>query len=340
MAKAPTQTQTRPNAQTQQAQQPPWPQDKKAQPLATTAPPNGQHEREVEYTPLGENQKIKLTISMVKTLLCTPTKSGHLPPDAEVIKFMMICRQRALNPWVGDAYLLGYETQRWGDKWSIVVAIQALLKRAEINAAFDGIESGVVVVTSEGEIKERAGDLYLDGETLVGGWARVYRKDRKIPFYQRLKLATYVRNTPIWDSDPGGMICKDAEAAALRQAFPSDVGSLYLEGELSAMLTDEAPVTTERKPMSAAAQLKERMAGAYQETQAETVVGKAPPKPPEGGQTRQEAPGEHDQTGGDEGPPDAEATPEGDPAAQGGPESAPEGDDVAPDGHDGPGVQF
>src|SRR5688572_2077574 len=106
---------------------------------------------------------------------------------------MMICRQRALNPWVGDAYLLGYETRNYGDKWSIVVAIQALLKRAEINAQFDGIESGVVVVTTGGEIIERAGDLFYDGEDLVGGWAKVYRKDRSRPFYQRLRLSTYRR---------------------------------------------------------------------------------------------------------------------------------------------------
>lgn len=296
----PTQTATR-----QQPQQP-W-QEKPNQPLAAQ-PDNGQQksaDREVEYTPLGESQKIKLTVNMVRTLLCNPTKNGHMPPDSEVIKFMMICRQRALNPWVGDAYLLGYETQQHGDKWSIVVAIQALLKRAEINSHFVGIESGVVVLYGD-QVIERQGDLTFDGEELVGGWAKVYRDDRKTIFYQRLKLSTYRRRTAIWDSDPAGMICKDAEAAALRQAFPSDVGSLYLEGEMMALLEGAgADQPADRKPASAASQLKERLGATggphYQPSASETVVGKAPEKPPEGNQTRQEAPGEHDQTAGTEG---------------------------------------
>jgi phage recombination protein Bet len=343
MAKQQTQTATRQAPPQQQGQQqPPWPDQKPAQPIATTngAPQAG--EREVEYTPLGESQKIKLTINMVRTLLCTPTKSGHLPPDNEVIKFMMICRQRALNPWVGDAYLLGYETQRWGDKWSIVVAIQALLKRAEINQHFDGIESGVVVENANHEITERQGDLVYDGETLIGGWAKVYRKDRGRPFYQRLKLGTYSRNTPIWDSDPAGMICKDAEAAALRQAFPSEVGSLYLEGELLAMMGSDDPArggnsetAAPAKPASAKDQLQSRLS---------TVVGKAPAKPPEGTQTRQEAPGEHDQTqGGQEGDEPVQGQPVatgGDEGAFGGQDHHGDSEDSVPAGHDGPGVQF
>ena len=338
MAKQAQPTQTRP-PQAQQAAQQPWPEQKPAQPVATTNGATQKEEREVEYTPLGESQKIKLTINMVRTLLCTPTKSGHLPPDNEVIKFMMICRQRALNPWVGDAYLLGYETKNWGDKWSIVVAIQALLKRAEINAAFDGIESGVVVVREDGEIIERQGDLYLRGEELVGGWAKVYRKDRGRPFYQRLKLGTYIRETQIWKSDPAGMICKDAEAASLRQAFPSEVGSLYLEGELAAMIGEEtARLPVPEKPASAKDQLKSRLSGTYHDTaQQATSVGKAPEKPAEGSQTRQEAPGEHDQTGGSQGKTAEEGPPESLPEAQGSQEGQDEG---VPAGHDGPGVQF
>src|SRR3990167_6984236 len=97
-----------------------------------------------DYTPLGEGQPIKLSTAMVRRYLCVPTKSGKMPDDGDVIKFMMMCRQRALNPFTGDAYLLGYDTE-YGPKFSIVVAIQAFFKRAEINKAFEGIESGVVI---------------------------------------------------------------------------------------------------------------------------------------------------------------------------------------------------
>jgi phage recombination protein Bet len=330
MAKAPTQTQTqqRPNTQAQQ----PW-QERSAQPVSTQHnAPNGKaqsaEEKTIEYIPLGETVSIKLTIDMVRRFLCVPTKLGKLPDDAEVVKYMMVCRQRKLNPWVGDCYLLGYDTTNKGPKFSIVVAVQALFKRAEIAKEFDGIESGVVVLNGD-EVVERQGDLVLRGEELVGGWAMVYRKDRSKPFYQRLSLRTYSKGTPQWDSDPAGMVVKCAESGALRQAFPSDIGGLYLEQELHDMAATEAP-----KPAAAAstsAQLKERLAGQ------ERVVGKAPAG--DATQARQEAPGEHDQTGGSEGPPDATDGPQPPDEAQGGPE-VPAEDEGMPEGHDGKGVQF
>jgi phage recombination protein Bet len=335
MAKAPTQTQTQQRPSTQ-AQQPWQGQDRPAQPVSTqhSQPANGKtqsaEEKTIEYIPLGETVSIKLTIDMVRRFLCVPTRSGKLPDDAEVVKYMMVCRQRKLNPWVGDCYLLGYDTKNSGPKFSIVVAVQALFKRAEIAKEFDGIESGVVVLNGD-EVVERQGDLVLRGEELVGGWAMVYRKDRSKPFYQRLSLRTYSKGTPQWDSDPAGMVVKCAESGALRQAFPSDIGGLYLEQELH----DTATQPADAKPAAAAStasQLKERLAGQ------ERVVGKAPAG--DATQARQEAPGEHDQTGGEEGPPDAEDAQETPPVAQGSPESAQEGDDAVQDGHDGPGVQF
>ena len=334
MAKANPQTQTQQRPAAGPQAQAPWQgQDRPAQPVSTqhSQPANGKaqsaEEKTIEYIPLGETVSIKLTVEMVRRFLCVPTKLGKLPDDAEVVKYMMVCRQRKLNPWVGDCYLLGYDTNK-GPKFSIVVAVQALFKRAEIAKEFDGIESGVVVLNND-EVVERQGDLVLRGEELVGGWAMVYRKDRSKPFYQRLSLRTYSKGTPQWDSDPAGMVVKCAESGALRQAFPSDIGGLYLEQELHDATAAEAP-----KPAAAAstsAQLKERLAAQ------ERVVGKAPAG--DATQARQEAPGEHDQTGGDEGPQDATDGPQPPDEAQGGPESAQEGD-VAPDGHDGPGVQF
>jgi phage recombination protein Bet len=251
--------------------------------------------RLTEYTPLAESAPIKLSVSMVRQYLCVPTRQGHMPPDSEIIKFITMCKARALNPWAGDCYLLGYDTEKHGPKFSIVVAIQALFKRAEINDEFDGIESGIVVMR-DSEIIERAGDLKMPDETLLGGWARVHRKDRKFPFYQRLKLQTYKKNTPIWTSDPEGMISKCAESGALRQAFPSEVGGLYLHEELIDM--DKAIEEEKKKPdQSAAKALMDRMLPKPAE---ETVVGKAPVVQ-EAVQTRQDAPGEHDQDTAPEG---------------------------------------
>lgn len=219
--------------------------------------------RSVSYVPMAEKAEVFLTIGLVRQHLCVPTKTGAMPTDTDCIKYIMVCRQRGLNPWVGDCYLLGYDQNvkidnRWVTvpKFSMVVSIQALLKRAELartlegTTAFDGIESGVVVIRHDDngveELVEREGDLVLSHETLVGGWARVYRKDRTRQHYQKLKLETYQRETKIWKEDPAGMLCKCAEAAALRQAFPSDIGGLFLDEEIKAFAEQDAKL--ERKP--------------------------------------------------------------------------------------------
>ena len=201
--------------------------------------------RSVNYVPMAEKQEVTLTVALVKAHLCVPTRTGKLPGDSDCIKYIMMCRQRGLNPWVGDCYLLGYDTQD-GPKFSLITAIQALFKRAELartsegDPAFDGIESGVVVQDADAVI-ERAGDLVYDQEKLIGAWAKAWRKDRRVPFYQRLKLITYQKNTAIWKQDAAGMCSKCASAAALREAFPSDVGGLYLSSEIEAFAQAAGP---------------------------------------------------------------------------------------------------
>ena len=281
--------QTRTQTQTRQQPQAPF-QEKPAQPLANPQPPhtNGAEEKFTEYTPLGEEKSLKLSVNFVRATLCKPTKQGHWPEDAIVRQYIAVCAHRRLNPFVGDCWLLGYDSQKYGPQFSIVVAVQALFKRAEINKEFDGIESGVIVINGDGKIEERQGDLVVRGEELVGGWALVYRKDRSRPFYQRLALETYRKSTQQWDSDAPGMIVKCAESGALRQAFPSDIGGLYLEQELHEV--DKTPaLPAAATPASARAELATRLSQPR-------VVGNAPPPAQEGTQTRQEAQGEHDQT--------------------------------------------
>ena len=243
-----------------------------------------QDSKRTVYIPLGEQDEVTLNLPVIQRYFSNPTRSGAMPSEPDIRKFIMICKQRRLNPWAGDCFLLGYDTKH-GPKFSVIVAQQAILKRAEISPQFDGMESGIVVERN-GEIIERPGDLTMDGEKLLGGWAAVYRKDRGKAFYQRLKLQTYQRGTQQWDSDAAGMIVKCSESGALRQAFPSDVGGLYLEQEIRA--GEQAPEDTQPtpKPQSAAAQLNARL-GQPKEPVKEAVVGTAAPtesqeSPPEG----------------------------------------------------------
>jgi phage recombination protein Bet len=185
----------------------------------------------VEIIPFGTNDRIKLSAAIVRTFIAQPTRTGKMPDDKQCIRFIMLCKARHLNPFEGDAYMLGYDTQT-GPQFSLITAHQVFLKRAEASKGFDGMESGVIVQGKEGGILEREGDLTYDGEKLIGGWAKVYRKDRKIPFYRRLKLSVFNTSRSRWEKDPAGMIVKCAEADSLRTAFPTHLGGLYVEEEL------------------------------------------------------------------------------------------------------------
>src|SRR6266478_1831753 len=144
----------------------------------------------IEIIPFGTDERIKLNVAIVQKMVAVRTRTGKLPDTDQCIKFIMLCQARHLNPFEGDAFMLGYDTQS-GPQFSLITAHQVFLKRAEASKGFNGMESGVIVKTSEDGIVEREGDLTYDEEKLLGGWAKVYRKDREKPFYRRLKLATF-----------------------------------------------------------------------------------------------------------------------------------------------------
>jgi hypothetical protein len=102
-------------------------------------------ERAVEFIPFGSKDAIKLTAAMVRSFIANPTKSGALPDDRQCIRFVMLCKAKRLNPFEGDAFLIGYDNERDGPQFSLITAHQAFLKRAEANDEYDGMKSGVIV---------------------------------------------------------------------------------------------------------------------------------------------------------------------------------------------------
>ena len=111
-----------------------------------------------------------------QNLVAVKTRTGVTCSDNEAIKFMMMCQARRLNPFEGDAYLIGYDG-RDGATFSLITAHQAFLKRAELNPEYDGMQSGVIINTEDGQIKEHEGDFYMTGETVIGGWAKVFLQE-------------------------------------------------------------------------------------------------------------------------------------------------------------------
>lgn len=188
--------------------------------------------KEWEFVPFMQKEPIRLSISIIRQFIAVPTRQGFLPSDSDIVKFIMLCKAGALNPFERDAFLIGYDTKD-GPQFNLITAHQAFLKRAEVHPEFDGMDSGVIVIDEDKQIAKREGVFTLDTDKVVGGWATIYFKKRGHPCHKTVKLGTYNTGRSRWEKDPAGMIVKVAEAAALRSSFPSTFGGMYLEGEFN-----------------------------------------------------------------------------------------------------------
>jgi phage recombination protein Bet len=170
----------------------------------------------------------KLTIENIRKLICP------LASDVEIQLFIELCLARELNPFVGEVYLIKYSKN---DPAQIVVGKDAFMIRADKQKDFEGIEAGVIVEQTNGEIERRPGSLLLEGEKLLGGYARVYRKGRR-SYYDEVTYKEYEGKTKSgavkknWAKMPATMIRKVAVVHALREAFPSVFSGLYDKSEM------------------------------------------------------------------------------------------------------------
>lgn len=204
-------------------------------------------EKEIEYIPFGSDGPIKLSVALVMKYLCEPTKSGRVCSPRDAMKFLMLCQAKGLNPWEGDAFLVGYDTMVNNvvvPKYSLITAHQSLLKRAEVHPEFDGMKSGLILLVNEdtGETVDREGDFHLESEVVIGAWATVFFKTRKYPTHRRLRRSRFDKGFAQWKEDPAGMTVKCCEADSLRSSFPSKIGGLYLREEMDFPINVEAHV--------------------------------------------------------------------------------------------------
>lgn len=156
--------------------------------------------------------------------------------DAECKIFLETCKQYHLNPFTKEAYLIHYDNKNEDTASTIVLGKNCYMQMAERNPNFDGFEAGVIVLTADGQLLNREGSIVYDGnggETLLGGWAKVYRKDRTRASYEEVKLTEYDTGKSLWNGKKATMIRKVALVHALREAFPSTFGALYDESEVS-----------------------------------------------------------------------------------------------------------
>ncbi len=201
-------------------------QAKNNQQIATT----GQKERGyVTYQVAG--QDVTLSYQIVRDFL---TKGNGNVSDQDLTQFISICKYNQLNPFLNEAYLVKYGQS----PAQMIVSKEALMKRAEANEQYSGIKGGIIVQTEKGEIVERTGTFHLKNEKLVGGWAKVYRKDRDFPAEATVAFYEYDKGQSTWKEKPGTMISKVAKVQALREAFPAQLGAMYTAEEQSVPVED------------------------------------------------------------------------------------------------------
>ncbi len=180
--------------------------------------------------------KIKLTPKIVTEYL-TGGNNITLP---EFKMFSELCKARGLNPFLKEAYIIKYGNS----PAQIVVGKDAILKRAVLHPQFDGREQGVIVLTEDGATIERKGSFYLQSETLVGGWAKVYRKNWTHPVYITVSFdeaAQTKRDGQLnsqWATKGSTMIEKVALVRALREAFVEDASGMYDADEMGVKLPE------------------------------------------------------------------------------------------------------
>lgn len=151
--------------------------------------------------------------------------------------FMKLCKARNLNPFVKDAYLIKYTDN---DPATVVVAKDAIEKRAIQNPKYDGKQVGIYILDKETKkLEKRDGAIYIkEKEDLVGAWCTVYRKDWTHPITKEVNFDEYIQKkqdgTPNtnWENRPVTMITKVAIVQALREAFIEELSGMYEAEEM------------------------------------------------------------------------------------------------------------
>jgi phage recombination protein Bet len=180
--------------------------------------------------------------------------------DTEAWAFCGFCRFSGLNPFLRECYLTRPQE---GGPATVIVAYTSFMKRAERHPQAKGWTAGIVIAPTEvvdtatGELKPPVpiqgeqvdgvyppfiavqGTLKPRGYDLVGGWCKVWRKDREQPIVSVLPFDEYVRRRrdgqvmKMWGEKPGTMIRKTAIGACHRESFPDELAGFYLEEEFA-----------------------------------------------------------------------------------------------------------
>ncbi|WP_418389784.1 phage recombination protein Bet [Adlercreutzia sp.] len=184
-------------------------------------------------------QDITVTEQDVRDLMAANGNAMDNVTSQEVKTFLRLCQSQRLNPFIRDAYIVKYGNQ----PATVIAGKDAFVKRATRNKKYRGHEAGITVIGTDKKMHRREGSMLLTGETLVGGWAKVYLDGYECPIFEEVALSEYYAPDKYgkngWSKMPATMIRKVALCHALREAFPEDLGGLYGAEEMDQARREE-----------------------------------------------------------------------------------------------------
>jgi len=168
-------------------------------------------------------EAVELTIDIVKKYI------NEKVTDEEAFKFIQLCKARQLNPFLGQVHLIKKE---FTGTAKMVVGKDGFAERAARHQQYDGFEAGIIIQKKDKIAHDVPGAFHDDDDKLVGGWAKVYRKDQKHHTEARVSMNEYNTGMASWKKMPATMIRKVALVQALREAFPSELSGMYDQSEM------------------------------------------------------------------------------------------------------------
>ncbi len=182
---------------------------------------------------MSNGMQVELTPEVVRNYMVSGPAKDRVSIQ-EIAMFINTCKYSGLNPWLKEAYCIKY-----GDEMAtMVIGKDAFLKRAEREPAYDVFKAGITVIDESGETTYREGAIVFPNETLIGGWAEVFRKDKSNSYRNEVSFEEYANKkkdgtlNQQWKTKPATMIRKVALVQSLKEAFSSTFGGMETAEDL------------------------------------------------------------------------------------------------------------
>lgn len=180
--------------------------------------------------------------SVIETLKATVAQGLS---DNEFKLFAEFCKSTGLNPFKREIWAI-----KAGGRLQLMTGIQGFHAIANSHDEYDGMEIGLV--GPQGEYLS----MTYPGSDFIGAWAKVYRKDRRMPTEGVAMLAEYDKKQSNWNTMKRVMINKCAESVALRKAFPQQLNGIYTDEEMPVEYTVTEVPTNENIVVAEATEAK------------------------------------------------------------------------------------